>query len=283
MKSANPQLIALLNSSNQFQVADLYTLTLIGGGVFYYTSWDVDVTYNGHTYSSVGALFERSKIRIVLGVEVDEMDLTVYASPALLINGVPFLQAVRSGAMDGASVRLDRAFMSAPPAVVGTLYQFGGNVASVRAGRSNAQFKVKSDLELLNVQMPRNLYQAGCLHTLFDADCGLTKASLKVSGSASSGSTASVIHTALSQADGYFSLGTVTFTGGANSGLTRTVKQHASGALQLILPLPIAPSAGDAFDCYPGCDKQQSTCTAKFNNLPHFRGMPYIPVPETAR
>lgn len=283
MKSANAQLIALLNSSNQFQVADLYTLTLIGGGVFYYTSWDVDVSYSGHTYSSVGALFDRSKVRIVLGIEVDEMDLTVYASPTLLINGVPFLQAVQRGAMDGASVRLDRAFMSVPPAVVGTLYQFGGNVASVRAGRSNAQFKIKSDLELLNVQMPRNLYQPGCLHTLYDTDCGLTKAALKVSSAASTGSTDSVIDAALAQGDGHFSLGTVAFTGGANSGMTRTIKQHASGALQLILPLPVAPSAGDTFDCYPGCDKQQATCTAKFNNLTNFRGMPYIPVPETAR
>lgn len=282
MKSANPDLIALLNSSNQFQIADLYTLMLIGGGVYYYTSWDVDVVYDGHTFSSVGALFERSKVRIVLGIEVDEMDLTVFASPTLLINGVPFLQAVRRGDLDGASVRLDRAFMSAPPAVVGALYQFGGNVSSVRAGRSNAQFKIKSNLELLNVQMPRNTYQPGCMHTLWDADCGLNKAAFKVS-SAASGSTASAIIAALAQSDGWFSLGTVTFTGGANSGLTRTIKRHESGALHLILPLPVAPAPGDTFDCYPGCDKQQATCTTKLNNLIHFRGMPYVPTPETAR
>lgn len=283
MKSANAELIALLNSSNQFQIADLYTLTLIGGGVYYYTSWDVDVVYGGHTFSSVGALFERSKVRIVLGIEVDEMDLTVFASPALLINGVPFLQAVRRGDLDGASVRLDRAFMSAPPAVVGALYQFGGNVSSVRAGRSSAQFKIKSNLELLNVQMPRNTYQPGCMHTLWDADCGLNKAAFKVSSSAASGSTASVINAALAQADGWFSLGTVEFAGGANSGLTRTIKQHASGALQLILPLPAAPAPGDTFDCYPGCDKQRLTCAGKFVNILNFRAMPYIPVPETAR
>lgn len=36
-------------------------------------------------------------------------------------------------------------------------------------------------------------------------------------------------------------------------------------------------SAGDAFTIYPGCDKQQSTCSAKFNNLIHFRGFPYVP------
>jgi len=49
-----------------------------------------------------------------------------------------------------------------------------------------------------------------------------------------------------------------------------------------LVPVPIAPSAGDALTVYPGCDKQQSTCSAKFNNLQHFEGFPYIPTPETA-
>jgi len=47
-------------------------------------------------------------------------------------------------------------------------------------------------------------------------------------------------------------------------------------------PLPFAPNAGDAFTAYPGCDKTQNTCTAKFNNLANFEGFPYVPAPETA-
>jgi uncharacterized phage protein (TIGR02218 family) len=51
----------------------------------------------------------------------------------------------------------------------------------------------------------------------------------------------------------------------------------------LLNPLPLVPSAGDAFTAYPGCDKTQATCTTKFANLGAFRGFPFIPQPETAR
>lgn len=38
---------------------------------------------------------------------------------------------------------------------------------------------------------------------------------------------------------------------------------------------PIAP--GDTFLIAAGCDKQFSTCKAKFDNLANFRGFPYVP------
>lgn len=283
MKSASAPLIALLNGSQQFMMADLYTLTLIGGGVYRYTSWDGDQTWGGNVFSSVGGLFKRSNVRTIIGCEVDELNFTVTAAPTLLIAGVPFLQAVRTGLLDGAMLLLERAFMSVPPAVVGTLIHFDGKMSTATVSRNEASPKIKSFLELLNVAMPRNLYQPGCLHTLFDVDCTLTKSAWKVSSSILAGSTAALLNVSVVQAAGWFSLGTVTFTSGANAGLSRTVKQHVSGQLQLILPLPVAPTVGDTFDAYPGCDKMQATCSAKFSNVAHFRAMPFIPVPETAR
>src|SRR3546814_12809954 len=51
---------------------------------------------------------------------------------------------------------------------------FSGRVANVEeVGRSAAMVKVKSDLSLLSVDMPRNVYQASCLNTLFDPICKL--------------------------------------------------------------------------------------------------------------
>ena len=38
---------------------------------------------------------------------------------------------------------------------------------------TEVQLTINSDLELLNVQMPRNIYQDQCLHTVYDAGCGL--------------------------------------------------------------------------------------------------------------
>ena len=49
------------------------------------------------------------------------------------------------------------------------------------------------------------------------------------------------------------------------------------------IALPAAPSAGDTFTCYPGCDRALLTCTNKFGNQVNFRGYPYIPSPESAK
>ncbi len=48
------------------------------------------------------------------------------------------------------------------------------------------------------------------------------------------------------------------------------------------LPLQSAPSAGDTFTVYYGCDHTPGTCQSKFNNLANFRGFPYVPPPQMA-
>src|SRR5260221_14230834 len=53
MKPASAALKALL-ATRSFAVGDLYTFTLVGGGVLRYTSYDTDIVYNGNTYASGG-------------------------------------------------------------------------------------------------------------------------------------------------------------------------------------------------------------------------------------
>ena len=72
------------------------------------------------------------------------------------------------------------------------------------------------------------------------------------------------------------------FCGGANAGLTRTVKSYGSGLFRFALQLPHPPASGDTFTVYPGCPKTQAACKDKFSNLIHFRGYPYVPPAETA-
>ena len=158
---------------------------------------------------------------------------------------------------------------------------FTGRVVEIDCGRSLATFNINSHLELLSQQMPRNLFQAGCLNTLYDGACTLNRASFAVNGTVTS-ATASSVTASLSQANDYFTLGTVTFTSGQNDGFTRTVKGFTSGGtFTMLVPLPFVPAGGDTFTIYPGCDKKQATCSTKFSNLANFRGQPYIPQPET--
>jgi len=168
-------------------------------------------------------------------------------------------------------------------APAGALWLFEGRVADLEVGRTTAKIRVKSDLDLLNVQMPRNLYQPGCLHTLYDAGCTATKASFGFASTAASGSTVALVRCGLAQGADYFTLGTITFTAGANVGVSRSVKKYTTGALQLMRPLINPPGVGDAFIAYAGCDKSTSTCQARFSNLANYRGFPFVPAPEMAR
>jgi uncharacterized phage protein (TIGR02218 family) len=282
MKSASAGLISHLNTGQQFLMADLFTFTLIGGGVVRYTTAGSDIVLDGHTYLANDVIIKRSRIRTMIGVEVDTLDLTVIAQSTHLLGGVPWLTAARNGALDGAYVRVSRLFMTAWGDVsLGAPLLFEGRVASLEVGRTEARLHVNSLLEVLNIQMPRNLYQPGCLNTLYDASCTLVKASNGTASSVSSTSSTTVINCGLSQAAGFFDLGTITFTSGINNGVQRSVKSYAPGVVYLIAPLLLAPGVGDTFTAYAGCDKKQATCSGKFSNLVNFRGFPYVPAPES--
>ena len=110
MKAASPALIALLSSANQFIMADLYTITLVGGSILRYSATSTTILANGYTFV-LGPKFERSKTKVVIGTQVDELEVRIYADPTDLIGGVPFLQAAWQGQLDGALLQLERAFM----------------------------------------------------------------------------------------------------------------------------------------------------------------------------
>ena len=211
--------------------------------------------------------------------------MTLIAGPADLINGVPLLAFIRASGFDGARVRLDRAYLpnwSAP--VVGLINKFQGRVTSIKnISRTEATVTVSSDLVLLNVGASTDYYQAPCLNSLYDGACTVNKAAFTTTAAVAGTPTVSAFDSGLTAADDYYTQGQITFTSGANAGVTRTVKSYAqaSGAITLVLPLPAQPAAGDAFTIAAGCDLTMATCSGRFNNLIHFRGQPFTPPPET--
>lgn len=284
MRTAPAPLVTLLNTSQALAFADLYTITLQGGGVLRYTSADLPITISGTTWAR-GPLIKRGRTKLSVGINVDNLDLTLSADSTVQVNTKPLLTFIAGGGLDGARLKLERAFMAAwGAAPAGTLVMFGGRISDVTMGRYEARLMVRSDLELLDAKVPRNLYQPGCTNTLYDAACGKNRAALTVTNAvaAAPAPSKSAFGSTLGQASSYFDLGVVAFTSGANAGVSRTIKSFAAGGLvTLIAPFPFAPAAGDAFSIYPGCDKTQATCSVRFANLARFRGAPYIPAPET--
>ena len=284
MRTASPQLIALLDA-DQFVMADLYTITTVQGDVFRYTNYDFDLVVAGQVYSSEGPIISRDGISLSLGIEVDNLSISIDCVDDNEWNGINVVRAFHNGQLDGARFKLERIFMdmnTPTDTSAGAIKLFEGRIIEPDLDRNSIQASVASDLDELNVQMPRNLYQPSCTNTLFDTACGLLRQNFMVQTTIESGSTAARILCQVNQPQGWFTQGVIEFLDGGNVGLKRTIRMHESGALLLTLPLLEAPQAGQRIKVYPGCDKRLETCINRFSNKEHFRGAPFIPVPETA-
>lgn len=284
MKTASNNLISLLQTSNEFYMAEVYTITLANNAALRYTTLDSDVSWNGNNFSSQGLLLKRSKITQAVGLETSELEIEAYPTNAT-IGGIGFLAAARNGALDGAFIKLERIFYpSWNSNATGGITLFYGIVGEVYPiTRQGATINVKSIAELLDVPWPYMTYQPGCVWRLYGSGCGLNKTTWTVNGNATAGGNISSFGTNLTQANNYFDLGVISFNSGNLAGIWRTIKSfaHTGGNMSLVLPLPEAPAGGATFTAYPGCDRQKTTCANKFTNSNNLRAFPYIPSPET--
>jgi uncharacterized phage protein (TIGR02218 family) len=286
MKPASDALRAIL-AGGQFYMADCYTFILQDGTVLRHTPADQSITdeATGNVFLSGTPFLERSQVKFQTGVTVDELDIKLTAAPSdMMFSGGPaWLPGLRAGVLDGAEVQLDRAFMATfGDTSAGLVTMFYGRVVEVDCGRTSATIKVNTHLELLSLQWPWRLFQPGCARTLFDSGCTLSKSAYGQACNVTTGSSVQILHTDLSQADGWANSGTLTFTSGDLNGTSFAIKQQTGGGIVMLVPLPSLPAPGDTLTVYPGCDKTKATCAAKFANLLHFDGSPFIPVPETA-
>jgi uncharacterized phage protein (TIGR02218 family) len=283
MKAASPALIALLSSNDQFIMADLYTITLVGGMVLRYSAAPTALSANGHTFA-LGPKFERSKTKVVIGTQVDELDVKIYPEPTDLIGGVPFLQAAWQGQLDGALLQLERAFMPTyGDTSPGTVVLFAGRISDIDCSRTGIDLKCRSHLELLNIQMPSRLWQSSCTHNFGDAMCQFNRSTMQVTFAAEPSSTQSQVATSVvpNPANLYVQ-GTLVGVTGANTGASRTVANMSAGWVYVKLAFLFPILVDDQFQLLPGCDRTLATCQNVFNNGIHFGGFPYIPTPETA-
>jgi hypothetical protein len=202
VKTATPALAALINAAggiNPLVQWDLYTILLTGGGLLTYTTapfkiYAADNTiWNGPDYPGTGTLWASSLTwfpKVIdtgesqalghwkVGLDSDAFQFMIAPRPFDLYGGasfpdkigsLPWLQAARSGALDGAYVYWDRAYFAAVPkhpiptkglSPVGTLAMQRGIVGQIDFSDSAAFVTVNDFKSLLSQQMPRNLYQA---------------------------------------------------------------------------------------------------------------------------
>lgn len=297
-KPISPRLLALFASaagSNLF-VANIFLFTLVDGTLLRYTDGDRDLTVNGQVYSAgvvqIGPFFGTSQgtVRASWGIGTSPNTLTFEVIPAQgTVAGASFLRACQIGVFDGATLTVSRLFMPTyGDTRRGPLRLDVYRVAEVDCGRSSAIFTINTFDELLDQQFPRNMYQAACVNNLGDTACGVNLTALAVACVVVAGSTKLILSANFAAAPAArYDLGKATFTSGTLLGFSRTIKSSAAGApgtITLLYPFPSAPTAGDTFNIYPGCDKTLAGANgcAKFANQSRWRGEDRIPTAETS-
>jgi uncharacterized phage protein (TIGR02218 family) len=280
--------------TNRGIMAHLYYFISATGLQDYFTDLDVDVPLNGNTYKSGSLRFEGLQRKVGIGTSVDEQTLKIWASPTDTLFGANFLAGAEEGLLDGATIVRSRIIwnfvtgnaatdVQNMPLAVWTLFT-GYTAAIGKGGVSHVELKVKSGLHKLDVNMPRNYYQPGCLWTLFDQGCTLVKASYGVSGVVGASPLPNVIPVVggispIVGADDIpeYAQGRLLFTSGVNNGLQVLIGDNDGVNLYLAYLLNSVPSAGDTFTYYPGCSKSFNTCKLKYGNNANFRGFDKVP------
>ena len=289
MKTASNELINFLSSAaaNVMKVADLYTIVLKNDTTLCYTSADFIIKYDGKTFLPVGGdnpCIERSEITQEAGLSVDDLTLEINSIPSHYISGVSFIEAFRVGLFDGASFRLDFAFFkdgwTQSPVVLNKI--FVGTLDVEEITGSYVKASVKSPMNRLSENFPKNTYQASCHHSLYCDGCGVNKNSysefLKV---VLANSTKTKIYCSLTKPSGYYTGGIIQFTSGNNITEKRGIKEHNGSELTLSMPLLFTPAVDDTFTISAGCNKSIDMCTNKFNNVANFGGTPFVPASDS--
>ncbi len=288
------QYIAWLLATNRAIMAHLYQFTSQAGALDYFTDFDIDINYNNVTWKSGALRFEGLQRKLSVGVNVDEQNVKIWAAPTDTMFGSAFLEGAHQGLLDGAVVvryRVIWRFLSGnvaadiqqPPIAAWPL--FTGYVAAIeKGGTSHLEVKIQSALNRLNVNMPRNYYQPGCLWTLFDAGCTLSKAAFAVNGVLGATPTAQIMPieggiAIPTGADGIaqYAQGRLLFTSGVNAGLLTLIGNNDANNLYTAYRLDNVPAPGDTVTYYPGCSKSFATCDLKFANKANYRGFDKVP------
>ncbi len=250
-------------------LATCWSITRKDGVALYFTDHDRDVVVEGQTYLAAEGM-SPSAVSSQAGLAVDNLEFEGMLSAAAITEA-----DILSGRYDHAEIHLFMVNYADPS--MGKLDLKTGWLGEVtlQGGAFVAEMRgISSRLQ----QVIGEVYTSTCRAKLGDARCGIHAASYTVSGTVTAVEAAHAFYdSSKTQSSGYFSAGLVTFTSGANAGLSMEVREFSGGRFGLFLPLSNPISIGDAYTAIAGCDKRFDTCVSRFGNAINFRGEPHVP------
>lgn len=252
-----------------------WRITRADGVSFGFTDHDRTLAFDGTDFEPESGL-TASEVRSGSDLSVDAQD-----AEGVLTSDRITETDILDGRWDNAAVEVWRVNWQATSQRV---LMRRGAIGQIRRGRLAFVAEVRS-LAHIPGQTVGRTFQATCDAALGDTRCGvnLDAAAFKGTGAVidplrDRAFTASGL---ASFTSGWFTFGTIEWTGGANAGRRAEVIAHelTDGiAVLTLLEAPVrAIAGGDVFVVRAGCDKRMETCGAKFANVVNFRGFPHIP------
>jgi uncharacterized phage protein (TIGR02218 family) len=239
-----------------------------------FTDHDEALAFDGVIFEAATG-FTGTEIHSSLGLNVDNLDVAGALQSESLEE-----ESLRAGRFDNALVEL---WLVNWCQLAQRLLLRKGNLGEItRAGQAFTA-EVRGLAHQLNQPRGR-IYQYGCDAALGDRKCAVDLSAPAYRASASVAEALSRRRFAVTGLEAYaedwFARGLLQWTTGDSAGDAGEVRAHrCRGGVMIELWQAMASPVreGDAFTITAGCDKQFSTCKAKFNNALNFRGYPHMP------
>ena len=260
--------------------AQLWKITRTDGTVFGFTDHDEAVSFGGTTYSPCDSLNASAlELAAMLGT-IGNLTLGGVISDDAITE-----EDLLAGKFDGAEIEIWEAPWDDDTGETPRRLAVG-TAGSMNAGAKGFEFEVLTPGGKLQQKALLQTYTAGCRFDLGDSRCTINLAALTVSGAVTAVTVGSALvaarrrmfrDTSRTEADGYFDQGKLTWTSGANIGVSSEIKSFVGDDFilwdRMLHPIQI----GDAYTATPGCDKLAETCKDKFDNFINFGGFDKLP------
>jgi uncharacterized phage protein (TIGR02218 family) len=274
MKALSPGFQAHLDEGTT-TLAWCWRIERSDGAVFGFTDHDRPLAFDGTTYEPESGLIA-SEVRTGSDLSVDAQDAEGVLSSDRITE-----TDILDGRWDNAEVLIWR--VNWQDTAQRVMIRRGA-VGQIRRGRLAFVAEMRSLAHVLAQTVGRS-FQATCDAELGDDRCGVDLEAAAFRGTGivvdrlrDRAFTASGLG---SYSHGWFDLGTVEWTSGANAGRRAEIMRHenAGGVVAFtLLEAPVrAIVEGDGLIARAGCPKTLESCRDKFGNVANFRGFPHIP------
>ena len=240
-----------------------------------FTDHDRQISFDGLAYEPASG-FEGTEMETSAGLNVDNLDVLGALDSAHLNEA-----DLAAGLFDNAEVEI---WLVNWRDVEERVLLRKGNLGEVTRAEKAFTAEIRGLAHKLNQPRGR-VFQYGCDTDVGSARCrvDLEAATFKGAGTVTAVTDNRVFYASGLEgfAAGWFNLGSLHWTTGANAGRGMEIKTHAlegvSAAIGLWQSMSETIMPGDQFTIRAGCDKQFATCRDKFANGLNFQGFPQMP------